>query len=196
MRKLRTIYSVLLLFISILTSVGTTFALQSWNKTLANKAETIKIEIGSRDTPNLPEGTVDLDLWVEENTLNQTMPIDTLFVYGGNIYMVSTAGGYNPQWHGLPDNSNVGWWAFISIMLEWVGSQQAYPIGAVVKRDGRFFQARHGGNTNDPLYNHGTDSSGKPWREIQPVEDYMFPLIPGTTLRNYSIPFPEYIIPI
>lgn len=54
----------------------------------------------------------------------------------------------------------------------------------------------HQGNMVNPLTNNGPLNSGKPWREVQPMEDYMFPFINGTSLRDYTSPYPEYVIPV
>ena len=43
-----------------------------------------------------------IDIWVEENNLNRTIPINQLFSYQGDLYISINKNGYNPQYHGLP----------------------------------------------------------------------------------------------
>lgn len=170
-----------------------------WNSLVSMKE--VNIDIGAWEwkglTPldNAPAGTIDLDPLIESNSLNVTLNKNDYFLFEGGLYKVTSETGYNMQWHGLPSGNSAGW-AFISLTLEWIGAQQRYPDGAVVKVNNRFFQVVHQGNLNNPLTNHGPLNSGKPWREIVPMEDYMFPLIEGTSLRNYSTPYSEYVVAI
>lgn len=146
-----------------------------------------------------PDGTINLDEWVSNNTLNSTMPYSTYFVYNNQLHQVTTSKGYNPLWHGIPYSGSGGeGWAFINLSLEWAGASQRYTVGAIVKTDdGRFFQAMHAGNTKDPRTHNGPTmpySSGEPWREIMPMEDYMFNMLPNSSLRDYTSPIAVYVI--
>lgn len=145
-----------------------------------------------------PDNTIDLNEWVDNNTLNNTIPYSTYFVYNNQLYQVTTSTGYNPLWHGIPYSGSGGErWAFINLSLEWAGPTQRYKVGTVVRVDGRYFQAMHLGNTNDPRTHNGPTmpySSGKPWREIMPMEDYMFNMLPNSSLRDYTSPIAMYVI--
>ena len=55
----------------------------------------------------------------------------------------------------------------------------------------------HSGNTNDPRTHNGPTmphNSGEPWREIMPMEDYMFNMLPNSSLRDYTSPIAMYVI--
>lgn len=139
-----------------------------------------------------PIGTVVIEDWVADNHM-ETLEEGDYFIFGNQLYVVTNPTGYNYVWHGLP-NGTAGGWAFINLSLEWAGEQQRYQTNAIVRIEGRFFQAMHQGNTNNPLTNHGPINSGKPWREIQPMEDYMFPFLPNSSLRDYTSPIAEYVV--
>lgn len=197
MKKRWLLYFIILIISSITTNISTTIAY--FNTTKVGSAPTV-VELGSwtwiKDgitIEDAPTGTFDLDEFIEEGNLNVILPLDSYFMYQGNLYQVTSTTGYNPQWHDLPSSSSAGW-AFISLMLDWVGAHQRYNVGAVVRIDNRYFQAMHLGNTFNPLTNHGPANSGKPWREIEPMEDYMFPFLEDTQLRDYSNPYPNYVV--
>lgn len=117
-------------------------------------------------------------------------------MYNNVLYRVLPKSGYNPAWHGLPGSGNgVEGWAMISLALDWTTAAQRYSVGAAVRIGTRFFQAMHAGNTVDPLTNYGPSGTGKPWREIQPMEDYMFEFIEGSSLRNYTKPIASFVVP-
>lgn len=170
-------------FNSLGCSRNVSIAIGSWRKNL--------IDIS-------PDGTIILNTWIDEDTLNQTIPYTQYFIYNNQLYQVTNTGGYNPSWHGIPyDGSGVEGWAFISLSLNWAGATQRYKVGTVVRINDRFFQAMHLGNTCDPRSNHGPTkpyNSGEPWREIEPMEDYMFAMIPNSLLIDYSSPISTFVI--
>ena len=135
-----------------------------WNSLVSMKE--VNIDIGAWEwkglTPldNAPAGTIDLDPLIESNSLNVTLNKNDYFLFeedyiklhlrldiicNGTVYLQETLLGR----------------AFISLTLEWIGAQQRYPDGAVVKVNNRFFQVVHQGNLNNPLTNHGPLNSGR-----------------------------------
>lgn len=139
-----------------------------------------------------PIGTVVIEDWVADNHM-ETLDEGDYFIFDNQLFIVTNPSGYNYVWHGLPDEG-AGGWAFINLSLEWAGEHQRYRTGAIVRIGDRFFQAMHQGNMNNPITNHGSSGSGKPWREVEPMEDFMFPFIADTTLRNYSAPYSQFVV--
>lgn len=196
MKKLTILLIALLVIFS---SMNIVTAYAYFNQFTANMPAAVLIGSWSRNLIDIaPTGTIILNIWINEDTLNQTIPYTQYFIYNNELYQVTSNAGYNPLWHGIPySDSNVEGWAFINLSLDWAGPTQRYKVGAVVRVDGRYFQAMHSGNTNDPRTHNGPTmphSSGEPWREIMPMEDYMFNMLPNSSLRDYTSPIAMYVI--
>lgn len=193
----------LLFLIVITTAIGTPMVVTCayWNlntKSIQNSLNIGSWKFSTNIINDAPAGTLDLNVWIDNDTLNQTIPYTEYFVYNNQLFRVVSKQGYNPQWHGIPySGNNVEGWAFINLSLDWYGATQRYSVGAVVRIEDRFFQAMHAGNTNDPRTHNGPTmphSSGEPWREIMPMEDYMFNMLPNSSLRDYTSPIAMYVI--
>lgn len=185
-----------ILFLLLQTGLNKTYAFFN----VVQKTQAIHITMGKWSwTGNTlidysPIGTVIIEEWVADNHM-ETLDEGDYFIFDNQLFIVTNPSGYNYVWHGLPDEG-AGGWAFINLSLEWAGEHQRYRTDAIVRIGDRFFQAMHQGNMNNPITNHGPSGTGKPWREVEPMEDFMFPFIADTTLRNYSEPYHEYVIPL
>lgn len=128
-----------------------------------------------------------LNIWEEEETLNQRIPEGVVFSYDNLLYTVREGEEYNPHWHGVPSSSNK--WAFVSLELEWRANTN-YRTNSVVVRDGRYFIANHNFNDDDWFINDPLIKSGhawSEWREIEPLLESDFGYIEGTTLIDYRM---------
>lgn len=134
-----------------------------------------------------------LNIWEEEDTLNQNVPTGQLFSYGDFIY-ISLDSGYNPFYHGMPGEPNTQW-AFVSTELNWRPNMN-YRVNSVVVRDGRYFIANIDHNVNDWFINDPLTHNGRwaEWREIEPINEIHFETIQGTSLIDYASPNWDYII--
>lgn len=186
MRKalIKFIFPIILLMFALIVSVYQTHAFWDNNQQIKSNI----ILLGNWESPieQLTDGYI-IDIWIEEDNLNQTIPENQLFSYNGLLYVVRDGEEYNPQWHGLPGNGG-NQWAYVSIELEWRPNVN-YRVNSVVIRDGRWFIANPNYNSadwfvNDPLSKSGTQWSE--WREIEPLEESYFDyLIEYPALKDY-----------
>lgn len=176
------IFSIILLMFALIVSVYQTHAF--WDSTQQIKSNIILLGNWESPIEQLTDGYI-IDIWIEEDVLNQTIPVNQLFAYQGNLYIAIDE--YNPQWHGLPGNG-INQWAYIALGLEWQPNMN-YRVNSVVIRDGRWFIANPNYNSsdwfvNDPLSKSGTQWSE--WREIEPLdESYFGYLIEYPALKDY-----------
>lgn len=200
MTKIKSFVMRLILVLVILQSFAVILAARThayWSDIIFSQTKTaqIIITIGewlSPDGPIVLDGW-NLNIWEEEDTLNQNVPEEQMFTYDGNIY-ISINGGYNPFYHGMPGEPNTQW-AFVATGLDWKPNMN-YRVHSVVIRDGRYFIANILYNStdwfvNDPLTNNGL---WKEWREIEPISQEHFGLLQDTNLIDYASPDWDYII--
>ena len=76
-----------------------------WDTRYTSKDIQVLIGDWTWDTPQpyVPSGYV-IDIWIEENNINRWIPLGQLFSYQGDLYISINKNGYNPQYHGLPQN--------------------------------------------------------------------------------------------
>jgi hypothetical protein len=159
-----------------------------WDTHYASKDIQVVVGNWTWDTPQpyIPSGYV-IDIWIEENNINRWIPLGQLFSYQNKLYISIDKGGYNPQYHGLPQNGS-NQWAYVSIELEWMPNTN-YRVGAVVIRNGRYFIANPAYNDVDWFVGDPLNSNNKPWsewREIQPLPDSYFGYIEDyPVLKDY-----------
>ncbi len=137
----------------------------------------------------------DLDIWVEEENINQVVPEGQIFKFEDDLY-ISTSPEYNPAYHGLPDSNNPPLWAFVSIELEWQANKN-YRVNSVVTANGRYFIANSAYTTSNWFVNSPLTHSGNPWsewREIEPISEEHFPFFENSNIRDYANPDWNYII--
>lgn len=200
MTKIKSFVMRLILVLVILQSFAVILAARTyayWADTIFSETKTAQviISIGEwlfPDEPVVPDDW-NLNIWEEEETLNQNVPEDQIFTHDGYIY-ISTNGGYNPYYHGMPGEPNTQW-AFVATALEWEPNMN-YRVHSVVTRDGRYFIANINYNShdwfiNDPLTNNGLWGE---WREIEPISQEHFGLLQDTNLIDYASPDWDYII--
>lgn len=136
-----------------------------------------------------------LNIWEDNNVLNQQVPEGIIFSYNNLLYTVREGENYNPQWHGLPGQVNSRW-AMVALDLDWKPNSN-YRVNSVVVRDSRWFIANYKHNTDDwfitdPLDSLNTEYSH--WREIEPIAETNFGFLLDTTLRDYSNPDFNFIV--
>lgn len=186
-----------LLYIALLTTIGSittnTFAYWATGINNLNNYQQIVLQIGEWSGSIVPDAW-NLNIWENENTLNQTVPINQLFSYDGFLYIGATKKGYTPIWHGLPANGS-NQWAYFAIELEWRPNVN-YRTNSVVLRDGRYFIANYRNNRdwfiNDPLTHSGHTWSE--WREIEPISINNFGILDDYGIPDFSNPDWNYII--
>lgn len=168
-----------------------------WANQIIEAEETFfaSITIGEWVTSYIPQilDGWNLNIWEDENTLNQNIPEGQLFTYDGFLY-ISLDSGYNPYWHGLPLDNSIPW-AFVATDINWIPGVN-YRVNSVVKRSGRYFIANHAYTAddwfvNDPLIYHGNIWSE--WREIEPIADEHFGWLDGLNIIDYANPDWDYI---
>ena len=126
-----------------------------------------------------------LDIWEESDTLNQTIPEDTIFSYTGTLYVVNDGQSYNPEWHGLPGSSSLKW-AILSVDLDWIPNSN-YRVNSVVVRNDKWYIANYQWNSSNWFVNDPATHSGryKEWREIEPLPLDYFDYLLGTSMLDY-----------
>lgn len=181
MRKL------LIILVSIILLASTQIAYAYWANEINNatKSQTLSITIGEWNL-NPVDDEWNLDIWEDNDELNQTIPEGQLFSYNNILYVVRDGANYNPEWHGLPGQGS-NQWAYVALALEWLPNMN-YRTNAVVIRNSRYFIANHLYNNNwfvgDPLNSSNTKWSE--WREIEPLpESYFGYLDDYPTVKDY-----------
>lgn len=150
-----------------------------------------ELKIGSINYIN----TLNLNIWEDNNILNQEVPVDTIFSYNNDLYIVRAGETYNPHYHGLPGEGG-NQWAYVALELEWKPNMN-YRTNSVVIRSGRYFIANSAYNTDDWFVNDPLTKHGKPWsewREIEPIDESHFGNLPNSNLKDYANPDFNYII--
>lgn len=134
-----------------------------------------------------------LNIWEDEDNLNQVVPNNQLFTYDGIIYVSNAKHGYIPEYHGLP-GSGGNQWAYFALGLDWIPNVN-YRTNSVVIREGRYFIANSAYNDDwfvgDPL--NSTNKPWSEWREILPISNSNFSLFEDTGLVDYANPDFDYI---
>lgn len=136
---------------------------------------TIQIGVWSWDVTD----GFNLNIWEDEEILNQYIPLDTLFSYEGILYIVRDGESYNPYYHGLPGEGR-NQWAYVSLELEWADNMN-YRTNSVVIRNGVWYIANSAYNddwfVNDPL--NSKNKSWSEWRKIEPLLESYFGYLPN-----------------
>lgn len=187
MNKMKKIINLLLLitlYIIGINSIANVYAY--WGGILnypTSIQNTITIQIGNGFWTNIYDGIP----IIEEMTIEEEKEVyepGTLLLHEGYLYMVRE--NYQPYWHGLPDQYIP--WAVFSLNLEW-RSGTNYRTNSIVAVNGRWFIANYVYSTdwytNSPLIYSGAPHSE--WREIEPVDENDFGLLPGTNIKDYRL---------
>src|SRR5690554_6245212 len=147
-----TIRIIIVLLLVFLVSLNTSTTYAYWNS--FNSPNTIKTSyIGIGSWVVLPwEEDYNLNVWVEEDTLDQVIPDDVIFVYNGLLYTTREGQQYNPEYHGLPGGPDAPRWAIIALELEWIPYSN-YRVNSVVTRNGKYYIANIQYNANDWFVN-------------------------------------------
>lgn len=174
---------------SIVVGISSTYAFWAGSILPNLKQESVIIQIGEWQKELPPwEGDYNLNIWEEEDDLNQVVPEDVIFSYNGLLYTVNDGNEYNPKYHGLPGNPDARW-ALVAIELEWIPNVN-YRVNSIVTRNGKWYIANHQYNTNNWFVNDPATNSGeywKEWREIEPLTEDDFDYFEGTTLKDYRM---------
>lgn len=189
LKKLQRVLVFNLLIMSVIVGVSSTYAFWADGIFSSFKQDSLTILIGSwqRELPSW-EGDYNLNIWEEEDNLNQVVPEDVIFSYNGLLYTVNDGNEYNPKYHGLPGDPNARW-ALVAIELEWILNVN-YRVNSIVTRNGKWYIANYEYNKtnwfiNDPE-THSVDEWSE-WREIEPLTEDDFDYFEGTNLKDYRM---------
>lgn len=192
MRKLKLI-ALLTLYLMVVPTTKAYWGLDMQN---VENVKNISFSIGSwaHQSDTTPWDNWNLNVWQDENILNQTIPDGQLFTYNGTLY-ISIDSDYNPFYHGLPDVNPIPW-AYVATDLHWRPGTN-YRVNSVVIREGRYFIANSNYTTDDWFVNDPIDFHGhlwSEWREIEPISEEHFNYFIDTNIRDFANPNWNYII--
>lgn len=196
----------ILIIVSFLTVYAVIFSISDssayWIDSVTTPEEEVismEIQIGEWDfdddgkgPPELepqPYDDYNLNEWIENNALNQTVEAGIFIIYNDKLHL--TIASYNPQSNGLPGEPS-STWAVLAISLEW-NEGSNYRENSVITKEGRWFIGRPGQSwlVDDPL---GPNSWA--WMEIMPLSEDDFKDFPNSTIRDYTKPKdPNDIVP-
>ena len=90
----------IIILLILVLSIQPTYAYWTSDISVSDTTSNATIQIGVWSW-DVTDG-FNLNIWEEEEILNQYIPLDTLFSYEGILYIVRDGESYNPYHHGLP----------------------------------------------------------------------------------------------